>query len=410
MIPSISQKEYSGYARFLAEIKVVEQCCRKGEISRIDFREERFRKLGKIQSHQNTINPPENLFNELPQDHLEKLKERIVFVSQMHSKFNQIELDNRNSDDCAPLIAECHNQFFKTISSWNTFVKEEWRIHFLSRIDPLFSEKTTLQIADEEALTRYFELLEQYPQLKRLEWNDYKKGVYQILYDKEELLKVRQEAYQRFYKKAKKDGLTDSQAIKRATNESRIGVVFEDSYWLVIRDAVISPQNHKHTYNRLFSKPLLTPGAAVLPLIEENGEKKLVLLLIFRHATNSWELEIPRGGAKLDESPADTAKRETLEETGYAINPVLLGTVTPDSGLTSSIIPIFLGKVTKEEDSKLDASEAIKTKRAFTIAEIKDGIGRGYIEIEIDEHLIQVPIRDAFTLSAFSFALCKELL
>ena len=273
---------------------------------------------------------------------------------------------------------------------------------------------SSAQLADEKALARYFELLKLYPKLKREgELNDHKNGAYEIIYDPKDILVIREEVYGRLYNKAKLQGLTDQQADELATNFSRVGLVCEDQFWLWIRDVVISPQGYRHTYNRMIWKCDLERigGAAALPIIIENGTKKIVLQLAFRHATNSWELEMPRGGSKANETPMDTAKREILEETGYETdNLISLGSITPDSGLTASIVPIFSGNVTLEKGAKPDKTEAIKEKYAFTLAEIMAGLKRGYMEVEINKSITQVPLRDPFLAYALLMAQYDGLL
>lgn len=265
-----------------------------------------------------------------------------------------------------------------------------------SKNDGLFLAKT----ADESALTRYFELLEHYPKLKREgKLNDYTEGVYQIIYDREGIAAIRKEVYERLYQKSKLQGLTHDQADQLATNFSRPGVVCEDQFWIWIRDAVISPQGYRHTYNRMIWKSDLerVGGVAALPILIENGTKKIVLQLAFRHATNSWEIEMPRGLSKNHETAMETAKREILEETGYETNNlVYLGCMTPDSGLTVSVIPVFSGEVVVEKAIKHDKTEAIKEKYAFTLAEIMKGLQCGYMEVEINKKMTRVPIRDPF--------------
>lgn len=273
-----------------------------------------------------------------------------------------------------------------------------------SSIDAPLSAK----MADEKALTRYFELLERYPKLKREdELNDYTKGTYEIIYDRQGILAIQKEVYERLYSKFKLQGLTHDQANELATNFSRPGVVCEDQFWLWIRDVVISPQGYRHTYNRIVWKSDLERigGAAALPILIENGTKKIVLQLAFRHATNSWEMEMPRGGSKPNETSINTAKREILEETGYETNQLIsLGSITPDSGLTASIVPIFAGQVVVEKETKHDKTEAIKEKYAFTLTEIMEGLKRGYMEVEINKKITQVPIRDPFLTYALLMA------
>ena len=170
---------------------------------------------------------------------------------------------------------------------------------------------------------------------------------------------------------------------------------------------MISPQGYKHTYNRIVWKCDLERigGAAALPILLESEDKKIIVQLAFRHATNSWEFEMPRGGSKANETSEETAKREVLEETGYETdNLILLGSVTPDSGLTASVVPIFLGEVVVEKETKHDKTEAIKGKYAFTLAELMKGFKQGYLEVEIDGQMKQVPLRDPFLAYALLMA------
>lgn len=276
-------------------------------------------------------------------------------------------------------------------------------------------EHSINQISDEKALTRYFELLKKYPKLKRPdELNDYIKGVYQVIYDRAEILAIRLEIYNKLYADAKSKGLNDIEADELAADYSRPGVVCEDKFWLWIRDVVISPQGYKHTYNRIVWKTDLerVGGAAALPIVEEkDGSKKVIVELVFRHATNSWEIELPRGMSKANETSADTAKREILEETGVETdNLVLLGTIAPDSGVIASVIPIFVGTVTVEKDAKHDKTEAIKGKFAFTAQELLEGFKRGYMEIMINGTITRAPMRDPFLSYALLMAQSNGLL
>lgn len=67
----------------------------------------------------------------------------------------------------------------------------------------------------------------------------------------------------------------------------------------------------------------------VIPLTED---EKVVMIHQFRHGREKVTLEIPGGIVDGDgESPAETARRELLEETGYEIDHLVhIGTVDPN--------------------------------------------------------------------------------
>ncbi len=395
----LSQMEYVTYTRYLDEIAVIEKCCRKGELYKIGFLNGRFFKVDVHPSQ--TFN---SLFECLSSNELAQLKNKVRFINDVHHKLETGKLKERGSDDCAPLAAEVYNTRLKTVLVWNSIFKGDLKIDLpngnATVLDPAFTDKTTAQCTDDKALSRYFELLEKYPSLKREgDLNDFKKGAYQIVYDPKEIASIRQEVYQRLYGKSISQGMTHLQADDLATSFSRPGVVCEDQFWLWIRDVVISPQGFKHTYNRIVWKCNLDRigGVATLPVVDDHQQKKIVVQVAFRHATQSWEFEIPRGASKANETPLDTAKRETLEETGYQTDALVnLGSITPDSGLTATVVPVFLGHVTIEEKAKHDKTEAIKGKYAFTLVELMDGFRRGYMEVEINGQITQVPMRDPF--------------
>jgi len=60
------------------------------------------------------------------------------------------------------------------------------------------------------------------------------------------------------------------------------------------------------------------PGAvAIVPLLEEDGQRKVILVRQYRAPIGKELLEIPAGTLEPDESPRECAERELAEETGY---------------------------------------------------------------------------------------------
>lgn len=180
-----------------------------------------------------------------------------------------------------------------------------------------------------------------------------------------------------------------------------VGIVAEDNYWIWINDAVRFPNGTEGVYGRVIWRASLKGvcGVAVMPLLP-NG--KVALNRNYRHATRSWEYELPRGCLMDNEAPEQAALREMKEETGLvASNVQFLGYMNPDSGMTATLIPVYLVQVEEEGIANPEDSEAIASIDAFSFAELKQGFIDGYLTAEISGESVKVNLRDPF----LSFAL-----
>ena len=198
---------------------------------------------------------------------------------------------------------------------------------------------------------------------------------------------------------------------EQAAEFSRVGIVNEDQYWIWLRDAVYFPQGATGTYDRLLWRSALTRkfhGVAVLPILPSG---QIVLLLNYRHATRSWELELPRGGTEPHETLEEAALRELKEETGLvAASVIFLGEVAPDTGVHATVIPVYFGRIAAQEEANPEDSEAIAGVMTFTKDELKEGLLRGFVEVSIQGVPQRVALRDAFLTFSLLQAEYRNLL
>lgn len=248
-------------------------------------------------------------------------------------------------------------------------------------------------------LEEYFSFLKQLGQPN----GNYRDGEIEVVVDPAEISKVQKVQENRLLQK----GFSEEDA-KEFT---RIGVVGEDQYWVWLRDAVFFPKGVPGTYDRLIWKTAIKsgpPGIAVLSILPSG---QIVLNLNYRHATRSWELEIPRGAIQPEETIEQAARRELKEETGMIPSTLTsLGEVAPDTGVLSSVIPVFIGKIASREKSNPDYSEAIADVLSFTKEELKEGLIKGYMDVLVEGKKKRVPLRDSILVFALFQAELRHLL
>ena len=169
------------------------------------------------------------------------------------------------------------------------------------------------------------------------------------------------------------------------------GVVYEDPYLIVLRDAVRRPDGSLGTYVRT-TPASAADGAAVLPVLDGH----IVLLRHFRHATRTWHREIPRGFGEPGVSPAGLAIAELREETGAEVRQLTgLGTFHSNTGTTADHVWLYLAEFTRNGQPQL--SEGISGLERYTPGEVAEAIGSGEIS-------------DSFTIGAFTRAWLRGLL
>ena len=196
-------------------------------------------------------------------------------------------------------------------------------------------------------------------------------GGYRVLIDTAEIAAV--EAAQR--RRLHSDGMPAAWA--------SVGVVYEDQYILVLRDAVEFPNGQRGTYIRVLSR---SGGVVILPLLDN----RVVLLNRYRHATRRWHLELPRGFAEGATPSVHDARREVAEEIGTRVHDIKrLGTIHSDTGLTNNAVVAFIAYV--GPIGTPDALEAVRSIDLLTPAELTQRIADG-------------TITDAYTLATHALA------
>lgn len=363
----ISENDYLNYKHAVEDLKVVYKCYKKDELHRLEMVNTRLHKQPKVDQLAKTIEKPFWITDTQSNDKL-GLKNRIAIINRVHAQMEACQKEPQVGSYL--LAADMYNTSLKVMCKWNRmWPSEEWHLQSpyavreMNSLQPLqIDEKPFTEC--EKALESCSELLENNRELIG-EYNNHTDGVYEIVTDKEKIQEMYQQTYQRLYEK------TRSHEIAAAFSQA--GIVFNGPFgWKIVRDFVISPVGHQHTYQRF----LQGKGAVMMPIVvDDDGNEKIALVLNFRHATRTFEFELPRGGAKADEIPAQTAIREAHEETGYVIeDAIFLGEVATDPGVMNSVVPIFMGKAVRLEAPKQERTEAIKGVFLFSMQELQKAL------------------------------------
>lgn len=116
----------------------------------------------------------------------------------------------------------------------------------------------------------------------------------------------------------------------------------------------------------------------VVPLTPDN---QVVMIHQFRHGTAEVTLEIPGGMVDAsDEDPAESVRRELLEETGYAADEIIhIGTVDPNPAFLNNQCRTYLAlNAHYQQLPQLDGSEDIEVE-LVPLADVPGLIADGHI-------------------------------
>jgi ADP-ribose pyrophosphatase len=151
--------------------------------------------------------------------------------------------------------------------------------------------------------------------------------------------------------------------------DTRVGVLAEDPYLDMLRDAVRFPDGSLGLYNRL----IFPPGVVILPVYH----KKVVLIYRFRHGPRDFVYEVPRGMVSPGSSFENAAREELEEEIGATPRELVpLGDYHSNTGIVHETMKLFVAHIDGVgTPSRHEAIERIELMPVDQVeALIRDGI------------------------------------
>lgn len=235
----------------------------------------------------------------------------------------------------------------------------------------------------------YLEFIQQYPETAGRP-GDAKRGEIELVLNPLEIEGIEQRQYQKLINKGHSDEV--------AKKASMTGIIHQGLYWSWVRDP-IKTATGEGVYGRIVLSRTLeqkdqwsASGAAVLPILEDGS---VVLNVSFRHATRSWEIEMPAGMRELGESPEDAARRELLEETGYVAEELFyLGEVATNFSTDNDIVPTYCAFVKERQVAAPEMTEAIAKTVILPLAEVQKALIDGFLMVTIQGEPVKVSMRE----------------
>jgi ADP-ribose pyrophosphatase len=173
-----------------------------------------------------------------------------------------------------------------------------------------------------------------------------------------------------------------------------VGVLMRSNHWIWVNDACLYPNGTRGVSGRLVATQSLESrlSLAIMPMLPDG---RIVLSCKYRHATRSWELEIPRGFANAEEDIGAAAQRVVAEQTGMLVDDLsYLGDMIPESSVDGAIVPVFVGTVVGMQNAQPDDTQPIEVFLISNIPEIKRAFYQGFYEVDIRGSKVLVPFRD----------------
>ena len=169
------------------------------------------------------------------------------------------------------------------------------------------------------------------------------------------------------------------------------GIIYNSAFNKLVVDPIKTTSKEKKfkPYERVI--PNGGNGVVMVTRIKD----RFIVLRQFRHAPRKEQWSFPRGHGETDIQAIENAKKELEEEIGAISTkePVFLGRISPDSGLTSSCASVYL----------VDVDQYSPDMRNEGICEIK-AVSDSFFEELLQKNStgdISTPYDDGFTMAAY---------
>jgi ADP-ribose pyrophosphatase YjhB (NUDIX family) len=169
----------------------------------------------------------------------------------------------------------------------------------------------------------------------------------------------------------------------------RFGRIYASPFNTLLVDPILGRQKQYYPYERVL--PTAGDGVVIVPVYEG----KLILLNQYRHALQGRQYCFPRGFSEPHQTPEENVKRELSEEL-HAVpirEPICLGRIAPDSGLTSRMTAVYLVQIDHYEVKT--GYEGIHEVKECTPEQLKTMIRKE-------------ELTDGYTIGAFTQYLLRE--
>ena len=171
---------------------------------------------------------------------------------------------------------------------------------------------------------------------------------------------------------AEQRSLAQTKAMGLPATGSQVGIITQDPWVTVIRDAVEFSDGDIRLHTRFMNR--INHGVAILPMFNN----KIILIRHFRHALRKAILEIPRGAIDESATLEQTAINELREEIGGVGGDLIpLGFIYGSTNLFANGSYLFFTQLLSIGSPQLD--EGVEEIESYTVKEFESLLKNGEI-------------------------------